>query len=98
MGYTHKGRLGCFSKEECDKKLNYPLPKSIKELEGIQITQLQLGNCHTLAVSSKGKIYGWGENKNFVFGRINSDDDNRVKSEVIYSPLELSINKNIIVR
>jgi alpha-tubulin suppressor-like RCC1 family protein len=97
MGYSYKGRLGCISKEECEKKIICSLPKEIKELEGIQITQLSVGNFHTLAISSKCKIYAWGENKNFVFGKLTEDDDRRAKSEILYSPIELPLNKKILV-
>jgi len=98
MGYAYKGRLGSFSKEECDKKIYSLLPKQIRNLEGIQMIQLVVGNFHTLAISIKGKIYGWGENRNFVLGRLTEDDDhNRIKSEVIYDPIELPINKHILV-
>lgn len=98
MGYSFKGRLGNMPKDECDKKITSPLPRSIKELEGIQITQLIAGNFHSLAVSSKGKLFGWGENKNFVFGLVSEEDENRkVKSEIYYYPVDLPVNKSIIV-
>jgi alpha-tubulin suppressor-like RCC1 family protein len=99
MGYSFKGRLGNFPKDECDKKIISPLPRSIKELEGIQITQVIAGNFHSLAVSSKGKLFGWGENKNFVFGLVsNEDEDRRGKAEVHYFPVDLPVNKSIIVK
>ena len=102
MGYSHKGRLGSLSPDECEKKLIIFLPRPIKELEGIQITQLIVGNFHTLALSSKGKLYGWGENKNFVLGNlhINNNQDfirKNQKSEILYYPKELPLNKNILV-
>ena len=105
MGYSYKGRLGSISQDECEKKNIITLPKNIKELEGIQITQLIVGNFHTLALSSKGKLFGWGENKNFVFGNLdvnpNPNQENSAKihkSEILYYPTELPINKNILVR
>ncbi len=96
MGYNFKGRLGCLDKDECAKKTYSLIPKEVKALDGTQITQISVSNFHTIVVTSKGKMFGWGENRNFVFGQIENDESRR-KSEVIYYPMELPINKYITV-
>lgn len=97
MGYSHKGRLGCVDKDDCDKKEIFNLPMEIKDLVGIQITQVIVGNYHSLAISNKGKLYGWGENKCFILGDLSDDEKKRKRSEIVYSPKELKINKNLLV-
>jgi alpha-tubulin suppressor-like RCC1 family protein len=97
MGYTHKGRLGCLSKDECDKKLSMLTPMEIKDLYGIQISELLVGNFHSIAITSKGKIFGWGENKNFVLGSEKTSVEKNAKSDIYYYPTDLSVNKHIIV-
>ena len=57
FGYSEKGRSGNMVKEEC-----YLTPLEIKS----QIIQLIVGNFHNLAVKSNGKIYGWGEKRNYL--------------------------------
>jgi alpha-tubulin suppressor-like RCC1 family protein len=98
MGYSFKGRLGCVLIEECEKKICITLPREVRELRGIQIVQIAVGNYCSFAVSSKGKLYGWGENKNFILGKLNNqDDDTNKKSQILYSPFELPINRQLIV-
>jgi alpha-tubulin suppressor-like RCC1 family protein len=99
FGYSEKGRLGNFSQQECEKKNIFTTPVEIKKLDGNQITQLIVGKFHTLAVNTKGKIYGWGENRNYVFG-ISKNEVEVGKTwklpEIFYYPEELHINKYIM--
>jgi alpha-tubulin suppressor-like RCC1 family protein len=97
FGYSHKGRLGCVNEDKCLKKTVCHLPISILGLDGIQMTQVKAGNFYSLAISNKGKLYGWGENKNFVLGNMNDEDSYDKKAELFYYPVELKANKALIV-
>jgi alpha-tubulin suppressor-like RCC1 family protein len=66
-------------------------------LYGIQISALLVGNFHSIAITSKGKLFGWGENKNFVLGSDKANIEKNSKSEIFYAPTDLSLNKHIIV-
>lgn len=55
MGFGWHGRLG--HGDEKDRKK----PTLIKELEGKNIIEVKAGLYHSVAVSSKGEVYSWGE-------------------------------------
>lgn len=38
-------------------------PKQVEELDGQEVDYVALGSFHSLAVTKKGDIYSWGQNK-----------------------------------
>ncbi|XP_067408715.1 probable E3 ubiquitin-protein ligase HERC4 isoform X4 [Emydura macquarii macquarii] len=57
-GLATDGQLGLPGTEECIR-----VPRNIKSLSDIQITQVACGYCHSLALSKGSEVYSWGQNK-----------------------------------
>ena len=61
------------------------------------------GHFHTLAVNQEGKLWGWGENVDFILGPDETGDDlkegRKINKKIItYKPKELSLCKNLYVK
>lgn len=68
-------RLGHGSHEHCN------IPKVIEALREKSIVDISLGSVHCLALTSDGKVYGWGENDKGQLG-IPSCESMAVPTEV----------------
>jgi len=61
------------------------------------------GHFHSLAVTREGKVWGWGENVDFILGPDDSIEENANeikkinKKTINYKPKELSLCKNLYV-
>ena len=58
--------------------------------------QCTAGITSSFAITDKGKLYAWGENKNMVMGEIETSEAKRNVIDIIYEPLELPINKDFV--
>ncbi len=59
-----------------------------------------VGHYHSLAISTNGKLYGWGANKENILGTGGMDDNKNKKDYtklIYYFPVELRANKNLNV-
>ena len=72
-GYSEKGRLGCIDKSDCEQKKRILTPRDIHALSGNTLAQMFAGHYHSLAIATNGKLWGWGENVDYVLGP--TDDD-----------------------
>jgi hypothetical protein len=61
------------------------------------MTQIYAGNFYSVAISDRGFMYGWGENKNFVMVKDEHIREPK-RSEVFYKAKLLNINKEITVK
>lgn len=72
-------------------------------MRGNQLTQVVCGHFHTLAVTREGKVWGWGENVDFILGPDDNIEENANefkkmnKKTINYKPKELSLCKNLYV-
>uniref|UniRef100_A0AAR2LM97 HECT domain-containing protein n=1 Tax=Pygocentrus nattereri TaxID=42514 RepID=A0AAR2LM97_PYGNA len=57
-GQASDGQLGIGSIEECIR-----VPRNIKSLSEVHIVQVTCGYLHSLALSRRGQIFSWGQNK-----------------------------------
>ncbi|XP_017279852.1 probable E3 ubiquitin-protein ligase HERC4 [Kryptolebias marmoratus] len=57
-GLGADGQLGLNNFEECVR-----VPRNIKSLSDVQITQIACGYWHSLALSKGGQIFSWGQNR-----------------------------------
>ena len=73
-------------------------------MRGNQLTQVVCGHFHTLAVTKEGKVWGWGENVDFILGpeeeAVDRPTDNKRtnRKTITYKPKELSLCKNLYVK
>jgi hypothetical protein len=53
-----------------------------------------------MAITSKGKLYGWGENKYYIMGLTKTEYEGKKSKriEVIFEPEELFVNKHLGVK
>ena len=58
------------------------------------MTQIYAGNYYSVAISDRGFMYGWGENKNFVMAKSQMDELPK-RAEIFYKAKLLNINKEI---
>ena len=77
-GRNDYGQLG---RGYVSEKAEYLKPEIIEYFENV--IQLSCGTIHTLALSSDGKIYGWGDNNHGQIGC------GREKGEIIANPIHL---------
>lgn len=56
------GKLGHGSEAGCS------VPKRVEGLVGLAISQVACGSRHTVAITSSGQAYSWGDNENGVAG------------------------------
>ncbi|KAI4890058.1 hypothetical protein NFI96_017205, partial [Prochilodus magdalenae] len=57
-GQASDGQLGLANMEECIR-----VPRNIKSFSDIHIVQVTCGYRHSLALSMRGQIFSWGQNK-----------------------------------
>lgn len=80
------------------------ITRVIQHLSGNQISQLNACHYHSFAVSTDGKLWGWGENVDYVLGPSCEEEDRGKKSttkkvargSIYYKPIELKVNKNLV--
>jgi alpha-tubulin suppressor-like RCC1 family protein len=72
-------------------------PREIYAVRGITISQIFAGYYHSLAISTSGKVWGWGKNCDSILGMINLEDSDKKSNHkgIIYTPQELTVNKNL---
>lgn len=58
------------------------------------MTQIYAGNYYSVAISDRGFMYGWGENRNFVLARSEMSELPK-RSEIFYKAKLLNINTEI---
>ena len=51
------GAVGALGHGDTEKQ---PVPKFIKGLEGIKVTQVASGSKHSIALDADGNLYSWG--------------------------------------
>uniref|UniRef100_W5K813 HECT and RLD domain containing E3 ubiquitin protein ligase 4 n=2 Tax=Astyanax mexicanus TaxID=7994 RepID=W5K813_ASTMX len=57
-GQASEGQLGLANMEDCVR-----VPRNIKSLSEVHIVQVTCGYRHSLALSRRGQIFSWGQNK-----------------------------------
>ncbi|XP_037533808.1 probable E3 ubiquitin-protein ligase HERC4 [Nematolebias whitei] len=62
-GQGSDGQLGLNNFEECIR-----VPRNIKSLSDVQITQISCGYWHSLALSKGSQIFSWGQNRSGQLG------------------------------
>ncbi|KAI5611802.1 putative E3 ubiquitin-protein ligase HERC4, partial [Silurus asotus] len=57
-GQASDGQLGLANKEECMR-----VPRTVKSLSEVHVVQVCCGYRHSLALSRRGQIFSWGQNR-----------------------------------
>ncbi|KAK3573583.1 hypothetical protein QTP86_028178 [Hemibagrus guttatus] len=57
-GQASDGQLGLANMEECMR-----VPRTIKSLSDVHVVQVSCGYRHSLALSRRGHVYSWGQNR-----------------------------------
>lgn len=94
-GFAEKGRLGLFD-DGADKKDVVLTFKEIESLSGNQMVCCFAGTNASFAITQKGKIFSWGENKNFIMGELSNDEKAKDKIDILPKPILLPINVSIL--
>jgi len=81
---TNKYQLGFVGENVED----VPTPKSLEQPNEDEFTYVSSGGLHTVAITKKGKVYGWGCSQDDSFGTRMDED------ELVYKPMKISASLN----
>lgn len=67
-GPNNRGQLGLGDTDQRDRPTLVPIP------DGVRISTVSIGSAHTLALTTTGDVYSWGEGSSGVLGHGSTDD------------------------
>ena len=101
------GILGCIDDDDCKAGKEILTPREITGLKGKQITQIFAGDHHSFAITTGGKLFGWGTNSNNMTIGYELESENKTKithkvklnrrSAEFYRPVLLNWNEQLVV-
>ncbi|CAG2176780.1 unnamed protein product, partial [Oppiella nova] len=88
-GCNGSGQLG----RDRSPQFIYLKPGLIDYFAGKGVTQISCGYLHSLALTTDGRVYGWGDNTNAQLGF-----DNKTTDHSTPTPVEINLHKDLIVK